>query len=174
MSATHSSRSPVFVTAITTIAVCACVVPPFFSVPHRIFFNPSASAPRGWYWLAGSPSYELGTFTISRLPRSAAALADDRHYIPRTIPVLKQIAAATGDWVCESAGDVVIDGRFLARAVAQDGSGRDLNPWQGCRILAAREYFLLNPNSPQSFDSRYFGPVSESMLLGTARPLWTW
>jgi len=170
----HSSSRPVFVIAMASIAVCACVLPTCCTLPHRLFFNPSSSAPRGWYWLADTQSHELGTFTISNIPRSAAELADDRHYIPRTVPVLKQLAAAAGDSVCESAGNVAINGRPVARAVTQDGRGRDLSAWQGCRVLAPGEYFLLNQNSLQSFDSRYFGPVNESMLQGTAIPLWTW
>jgi conjugative transfer signal peptidase TraF len=143
-------------------------------MPHRVYFNPSASAPEGWYWLAGSRSFELDSFVVSSLPRPAAVLANDRNYIPQAIPVLKKVAAVPGDLVCESQGDVLINGRFVARASTRDGAGRELEPWKGCRTLASGEYFLLNSDNPQSFDSRYFGPVSESMLMGRAVPLWTW
>jgi conjugative transfer signal peptidase TraF len=174
MKTVQTSRGSVLVATIASMAVCASLLPPFLNSPHRLFFNPSPSAPKGWYWLASSPAFELGSFAVSLLPAPAAALADNRHYIPRTIPVLKKIAAASGDRVCESAGRVIINGRFMARAVTRDGESRNLTPWEGCRTLAPGEYFLLNTGSPQSFDSRYFGPVSEPMLIGTALPLWTW
>lgn len=167
-------RKSLTVMMVATIAACACVLPVCVNFSHRVFFNPSSSAPRGWYWLSHARSYELGSFTISHLPAPFAALADHRRYIPQSIPVLKRIAAAPGDWVCESVGDVVINGRFVARAVTVDGSGRELKTWQGCSILASGQYFLLNADSTESFDSRYFGPVKGSMFVGTAIPLWIW
>lgn len=39
--------------------------------------------------------------------------------------------------------------------------------------LVEGEYFLLQPH-PNSFDSRYFGPVLRCDILGVARPIWTW
>jgi conjugative transfer signal peptidase TraF len=164
----------ILVLATASLAACVCICPTFIPIRHRIFFNPSPSAPRGWYWLASSPSYQVGSLAISRLPESAAELAGDRNYIPRTIPVLKRLAAVPGDRVCESSGHVTINGRPVADATAHDSRGRNLAAWRGCRPLLAGEYFLLNQNNPQSFDSRYFGPASESLFLGTAVPIWTW
>jgi conjugative transfer signal peptidase TraF len=166
--------SSMLVAATASIAACACICPTLISVRQRIFFNPSSSAPRGWYWLASSPSYRLGSLAIAHLPTEAAALAGDRNYIPRTVPVLKRLAAGPGDRVCEFAGSVRINGRPVADAATHDGQGRELRPWIGCRTLPARQYFLLNQDIPQSFDSRYFGPVNETLLLGTAVPVWTW
>lgn len=174
MTPAHSrTRAPWAIAAIAIVA-CAGIASTCPGIPHRVFFNPTESAPRGWYWLAGSPSYEPGTYAISFLPQPAANLAHVRRYIPRTIPVLKRIAATPGDRVCEIEGNVVINGRRVARALAFDGSGRALQSWNGCYRLRPREYFLLNPDSAQSFDSRYFGPINGSMLVGTAIPIWTW
>jgi hypothetical protein len=43
--------------------------------------------------------------------------------------------------------------------------------WQGCRLLASGDLFLLADNQ-ESFDSRYFGVVSASDAVGRAVPLW--
>ena len=43
--------------------------------------------------------------------------------------------------------------------------------WRGCRRLKRHEYLLLN-DAPRSFDSRYFGPVNASAIIGKAVPLW--
>jgi type IV secretory pathway protease TraF len=42
--------------------------------------------------------------------------------------------------------------------------------WQGCRVVAAGEVFLMKQ---QSDDSRYFGPLSAAAIVGQAEPLWT-
>ena len=44
--------------------------------------------------------------------------------------------------------------------------------WQQCRLLNSGELFLLSVTNPASFDSRYFGPVSASAVIGIAHPVW--
>ena len=44
--------------------------------------------------------------------------------------------------------------------------------WPECRPLERDELFLLSVTNPVSFDSRYFGPVSASAVVGVARPVW--
>ncbi len=41
-------------------------------------------------------------------------------------------------------------------------------------MLGPGEVFLLNTAAPDSFDGRYFGPVSTNSIIGKATPLWTW
>ena len=53
-----------------------------------------------------------------------------------------------------------------------DRQGRDLPAWQGCRIVAHGEMFLMNWRSDASFDGRYFGPLPASTIVGRATPLW--
>src|SRR6185312_13519037 len=126
----------------------------------RIFYNASESAPRGWYWLTPSISYRTGMRVFAILPGNAVALADKRRYLPRTVPILKPIAAVAGDAVCESTGIVRINGELVARALPRDSQDRPLQAWSGCRALSTEQYFLLSRDSEASFDSRYFGPVT--------------
>jgi len=53
-----------------------------------------------------------------------------------------------------------------------DRMGRPLPSWQQCRRLESGELFLLSVTNPASFDSRYFGPIPASAVLGVAHPLW--
>ena len=61
----------------------------------------------------------------------------------------------------------------MGRALDRDRSGRSLPIWRGCRIVADDEVFLMNWQSENSFDGRYFGPLPASTIVGRAIPLWT-
>jgi conjugative transfer signal peptidase TraF len=141
--------------------------------PYRLLYNPSLSAPRGWYVLGQPGELDRGSFAVVNLPGGPGRLADRRGYKPFTVPLLKRVAAVSGQWVCEEDGDVQIDGEPLARARSRDGAGRPLSAWSGCRVLQAGELFLLSRDSG-SFDSRYFGPVDRTQVIGRAVRLWTW
>lgn len=140
----------------------------------KLLYNPSESAPRGWYAFRPARVYPVGVLVVARLPEGPARLADERHFLPATVPLLKRVAAASGERVCERDGVVTINGEVVARARFRDGAGRALMPWTGCRILAQDELFLLNRDSSSSFDARYFGPIHRSCVIGWAVPIWTW
>jgi len=65
---------------------------------------------------------------------------------------------------------ITVDGE---RALDRDSRGRVLPTWNGCRVLAVGEVFLMNWQSEDSFDGRYFGPLPASTIVGRADPLWT-
>jgi type IV secretory pathway protease TraF len=62
--------------------------------------------------------------------------------------------------------------RAGGRRLPADRLGRPLPSLQLCRRLEPGELFLLSVTNPASFDSRYFGPVSASAVIGVAHPVW--
>ena len=74
--------------------------------------------------------------------------------------------------VCIVAGQVRIDGVPSAAVLPADRLGRALPSLQLCRRLEPGELLLLSVTNPASFDSRYFGPVSASAVIGVAHPVW--
>ena len=64
-----------------------------------------------------------------------------------------------------------MEGRWATRLTAIV-LGRSLPGWEGCRIVADDEVFLMNWRSEYSFDGRYFGPLPASTIVGRADPLW--
>ena len=87
-------------------------------------------------------------------------------------PLLKQVAAAEGDLVCTQGSTLAVNGRRLAPIYTVDPHGGRLPQWRGCRRLVAGELFVFSNRIPNSFDSRYYGPVSAQHVLGVYRPLW--
>ena len=142
------------------------------SVRPCLVWNLSASVPIGPYAIdAGVP--KLDDYVLIRLPVSVAELASERSYLPAGIALLKQVSAAQDDRVCRVGPQILINGIARARAAATDLLGRPMPVWIGCRHLQAGELFLLG-GGPDSFDSRYFGPVPSGAVIGRATPLATW
>lgn len=154
----------------------ASFVPPL----PRLIYNPSDSVAVGWYRVEplahriDSPllRLEVGSIVVTHLPADATTLAAQRGYLPAHIPLLKRVGAVAPQHVCIIAGQVRIDGVPSASVLPADRLGRPLPFWQHCRPLAEDELFLLSATNPASFDSRYFGPVSASAVIGVAHPVW--
>ncbi|BCM17803.1 S26 family signal peptidase [Mesorhizobium sp. J8] len=137
-----------------------------------LVWNASASAPIGLYGL-GLGAVHSGDFVAVRLPKMVAALADQRGYLPRNVPLVKRIAALPGQHVCAFNDVIITGGEIVARRVPTDPQSRTLPWWNECRPLRRDEVFLINGEAAGSFDSRYFGPVPTQNVIGRLVPLWT-
>ena len=150
----------------------------------RLVYNPSDSVAVGWYRVdplghgAGllprppPSSLRVGSIVLTSLPADAAALAAQRGYLPAGVPLLKRVGAVAPQHVCIFDALVWIDGVPMATVRPADRLGRALPSWAQCRQLRHGEVFLLSSTNPASFDSRYFGPVSASAVIGVAYSVW--
>ena len=159
---------PVAALVVTVIGVAVTALSALIKPGLRLVYNASDSAPRGIYFVGEPVHLRVGDYVVARLPEVSAVLAADRGYLPRSVPVLKQIAAVPGQEVCVRDGAVYVDSYAVAKTLERDGQHRELRSWHHCRPLLPRELFLLNPDSLASFDSRYIGPVDESFVIGRA------
>lgn len=168
---------------VATLAACgfaALAWASFVSPLPRLTYNPSDSVAVGWYrvdpldYRAGSLPHPLpvDSIVLVPLPAEAAALAAQRGYLPTRVPLLKRIGAIAPQEVCIAGGVVRIDGVPSAAVLRADLLGRPLPSLQLCRRLEPGELFLLSVTNPSSFDSRYFGPVAASTVIGVAHPVW--
>ncbi|MEJ0024944.1 MAG: S26 family signal peptidase [Rhizomicrobium sp.] len=140
-------------------------------VAPRLVWNASASAPVGLYAVV-DPAVAQGDLALVQTPATIRVLAAARGYIPANVPLVKRIAATSGDVVCAQGGAISIDAVYVARRRARDRASRLLPWWSGCRRLASNEVFLLMAQVPDSFDGRYFGPTSRAAIIGKLVPLW--
>ena len=159
------------------LGLAALGLPATLKLSVRLVYNPSDSVPRGWYRMShieSAASLSVGRIVMARLADDVAALAAQRGYLPSGVPILKRIAAVAPQSVCVRDGVVSINGATVATVRTHDGQRRTMHVWAQCRQLADDELFLLSSTSPASFDSRYFGPIGRSAVLGIAKPLWSW
>ncbi len=156
------------------LGACAAVALPGLVRPApRLVWNASPSMPIGLYAVSPGTTPHRGDFVVAWLPKAVRALAAARRYLPVTVPLVKRVGAVARDRVCASGEAILINGVKVARRLRQDARGRPLPSWTGCRILRREEIFLISADRPDSFDSRYFGPILRNQLVGTARPIWT-
>ena len=173
-------RARIVVATLAAIGFAALAWAALVSPLPRLTYNPSDSVAVGWYRVdpldprASSPPRPLsvGSIVLVPLPAEAAALAAQRSYLPTRIPLLKRVGAVAPQEVCVIGGSVRIDGVPSAAVLSADRWGRPLPSWSQCRRLRPGELFLLSVTNPASFDSRYFGPVSASAVIGVAQPVW--
>jgi conjugative transfer signal peptidase TraF len=137
-----------------------------------IIYNGSASAPLGFYRVLPVSPIQRGGLVLVKTPESVRTLAAERHYLPFNVDLIKRVVALDGDRVCAFEGIVSINGQAVAKQLEADSKGRPLPRWKGCRTLGTNDVFLLMESVPDSFDSRYFGPVQVSSVVGRLTPLW--
>lgn len=136
-------------------------------------WNATASVPTGLYAIRGKASLHVGERVAIEPPPPLRRLLADRHYLPTGVPLLKRIAAVSGQRVCRFAHGVTVDGAYVGAARARDRLGRPLPVWAGCHDLKSGEVFVMNPAAPDSFDGRYFGVLRLADVIGRATPIWT-
>lgn len=179
-----SLRARLMLTGLSTCGLAALAWASFVHPLPRLTYNPSDSVAVGWYRVDPldhrtsspprplPPPLHVGSIVLVPLPAEAAALAAQRGYLPTRIPLLKRVGAVAPQEVCITDDSVRIDGVPSAAVLPADRWGRPLPSWQQCRRLRPGELFLLSVTNPASFDSRYFGPVSASAVIGVAHPVW--
>ncbi|MGH6647365.1 S26 family signal peptidase [Aquabacterium sp.] len=173
-------RARLALTGFAAAGLAALAWAAFVSPLPRLTYNPSDSVAVGWYRIepfghraASLPRpLSVDSIVLVPLPAEAAALAAQRGYLPVRVPLLKRVGAVSPQEVCVASGIVRIDGVPAAAVLPADRLGRPLPSWQQCRRLEPDELFLLSVTNPASFDSRYFGPVAASTVIGVAHPVW--
>jgi len=135
-----------------------------------LLWNRTASEPEGLY-VRGAGSVSVGALIAFPAPSAAYPYADGQMGYLRRVPILKHVAAVSGDQVCTANDRLEINGRVRAPILRHDRRGAPLPRWDGCRRLRDGEVFVFSDRIPNSFDSRYFGPVNRAEIVGVFRPL---
>lgn len=93
------------------------------------------------------------------------------------MPLLKSIIAGPGDRVCYQPDTDMFQVNQDPPFGIQDRvyQGNEIPLWKGCRNLLTgdrSEYFVHSGRIPNSLDSRFYGPVQASTIVGVYKPLW--
>ena len=136
-----------------------------------LVWNFTESVPVGLYHIEQAAAQRGDVVALAPSGRVRSPL-DAYGVLPAGRLLLKQIAAMPGDTVCRNSVSITVNGVSAATALLQTRAGKALPVWSGCRGLLPGEVFLLAPH-PASFDSRYFGTIDDSQIVGVAHPIFT-
>jgi conjugative transfer signal peptidase TraF len=160
----------VVATYFTTLAVGLLA---FLHPTPKLIWNASASVPIGLYAVRPAGVLHVTELVVIRPPEPLATFLADRGYLPKGLPLLKRVLALPGQTVCRTDRTITVDGIAMGEALERDRDDRTLPVWLGCRAVPADEVFLMNWQSEDSLDGRYFGTLPGSAIVGRAEPLWT-
>jgi len=160
-------------TILAALGATALLLSTIGGAPPRYIWNASNSVPIGLYRLQPAAKLAVAELVAVQPPEPLASFLDLNGYLPIGVPMLKRVLALPGQTVCREAFTVVVDGIEVGEARERDSGGRPLPVWQGCRVIGEDELFVMNWQTADSLDSRYFGPIPASSVIGQAVPVWT-
>ena len=160
-------------TVFTTIAGAGLLLSTIGAAPPLYIWNASNSVPPGLYRLEPATTLTVTELVAVQPPALLATFLDLNGYLPIGVPMLKRVLALPGQTVCRNGLSISVDGVDVGQARERDGRGRPLPVWHGCQIIADGDVFVMNWQSEDSLDGRYFGPLPASAVIGRAVPIWT-
>lgn len=160
------------VTVFTTIAATGLFLSTLGGATPHYIWNASNSVPIGLYRVQSATNLAVAELVAVQPPDLLAVFLDLNGYLPIGVPMLKRVLALPGQTVCRNGLTIAVDGIDMGKARERDGRGRPLPAWHGCRVIAAGDVFVMNRQSADSLDSRYFGPLPTSAVIGKAVPVW--
>jgi type IV secretory pathway protease TraF len=154
---------------VAAVGLAFLVMKPLVNPVPLVIWNASESVPTGWY-LVSKRQPNVGEIAVIKPAEWVQIYAASRGYLPEDVWLLKPIYAVHPSIICRFGRYVFADGKHIAKAKIMDKTHRLLPVWKGCKALKPNQHFVLGHHR-DSFDSRYFGTIDKSEVVGTAFPL---
>jgi type IV secretory pathway protease TraF len=156
-----SARSRRFLIAFSVasaIGLGAVILPGRLGIPMLVIWEKGVSMPRGLYVYDHPPPASIGEVIVLR-----DAPNWGRPYL------MKRVVGTGGDCYCwkPEVRKHRLGGAWMPGPSPQ-AVALGIEAWPGCRRLRADEVVGYG-NHPDSYDSRYFGPVTQNRIAGIYR-----
>jgi type IV secretory pathway protease TraF len=152
--------------AVAAAGLAFLAIKPLVNPVPLVIWNASESVPIGWFFVVKRQP-KVGEIAVIKPAEWVRIYASSRGYFPKDVWLLKPIYADHPSIICRFGRYVFVDGKHVTTAKGGDKKHRVLPVWKGCKELTPTQYFVLGHHR-DSFDSRYFGPVDKSQVVGSA------
>jgi conjugative transfer signal peptidase TraF len=161
---------PLLLSIGSILAVAYCVKM-LSALGYGITYAVTASMPNGFYLLL--PPKNLHRYDIVEFhpPPSDLIFLHQHNLIPKNGRLIKYVFAIPHDKICRENRTILVNGKKIGNVFAKTTAGVQLPQYAFCGSLGEKQYFLLSNKVPNSFDSRYFGPIMEHDIISKAVPL---
>jgi len=127
---------------------------PTDSLRHRLFFKKAAVAGK---------TYQQGDYVTF----------DVEHPLEKgkVISIIKRVACIEGDTLTIRDREYYCNGKYLGLAKEKNIKGQPTNPWKEEGQIGKGWAFVIG-DSPDSYDSRYYGPISLDRIKEQLWAIW--
>ncbi len=91
-----------------------------------------------------------------------------RSWILPGSPMMKYLKGLPGDFVCIRNTEIFINHKKIGDIQKLDSQNRPLPRLTFCQTLVHNQFFMMSTRVPNSFDSRYFGPIMREQMISKA------
>ncbi|SPD72448.1 putative Plasmid transfer protein TraF [uncultured Desulfobacterium sp.] len=146
------------------------------SYSERIYlvYNTTGSLPRGLYFISKEAQIKRGDIVYFKPPFSIRKLLIERNWLPEKANLMKEVVAIPGDHICiGSTGKLSINFSECRQIILLKTDSKGLrmpHPYVDCGFIPKNKCFVLT-DCARGFDSRYFGLIDLSLVIGKATPL---
>ena len=106
-------------TVAAAIVVCGASTSAVIRPVPKVIWNASASVPIGLYAVQPAGALQIGELLVVAPPDPLATFLDERHYLPKGVPLLKHVAALPGQTVCRTGATITVDGIAVGIALGR-------------------------------------------------------
>jgi conjugative transfer signal peptidase TraF len=131
-----------------------------------VTYQETTSMPEGWYlYYPITKKLKLGDVVLFNPPKFAEKIMIKHNWIGPNMPMMKHVMAVPGDFVCIKNNAVYIQHKKIGPVYMDYAKRKALPHLHLCGILPDNEFMLMSTLIPNSFDSRYFGPIKRNKIF---------
>lgn len=174
-------------TIFTVIAVFLLLALGLLAKNAGLIINITPSMPRGIYIKNYHSNITRKTLALICLHEPYQSLGLQRGYLMHgqschgnnassdAAPLLKSVLALPGDDVILQNDYIAVNGaRYSYRTAQHDSAGRALASYPRGSYPHTIGYWLIGTHAANSWDSRYWGPITPTQVIAQLKPLWLW